>query len=424
MAKAVANSYSHCDCRRVFHKGAGKIKQMNPFQLNVPFLKQLWTQLSIRKNDVLDSFPDSQFFPNVRQLKILIETMMWASVQFEEGRVTPLRVSFSEPMPFEHLGLVFRESKELNVQELRKLAPAVLPPDGQIGVWPLGRGKKLRVWGLQTNNLHGTTFESIAPGRLVIRFVGRFAIAVIDGNEAGFISKNWNDRCANLFYGAYAHDVTPRGLARGFFWSQVTEEILRRIRLLKHGGTLLLITDTNHWRASVDPLFYECERHLDKVRPISTRLNLELQKVDAKDDPGTQRLAAIRFAIDLNHSDQVAISDAARAITYLSSIDGATILDVDFRVLAFGAKIRPAKVKASLLAQVIVPLDDGPIRQASVEEEFRGTRHQSAARFVSNNPGSRAFVVSQDGGVTGIGWSSDNKGEQSLTIYKGLELLL
>lgn len=397
---------------------------LNFFRSDVAFIKELRKRLSIRKNAVLDTFPDSAFFPNVRQLKILIETMIWASVQFEEGRLTPLRVSFSEPMPFDHLGLVFRESKELNVEELRRLGPAILPPDGQIGVWPLGRGKKLRVWGLQTNNLHGTMFEIIDPGRLVIKFVGRFAIAVIYGNQAGFISKDWNDRCADLFYGAYADDVTPSGLARGFFWSQITEEILRRVRLLKHGGTLLLVSDRDRWRTCVDPLFYECEIHLDKVRPISARLDLQLEKIDAKAEPGTQRLTAIRSAIDLNHSEQIAIGDAARAIAYLSSIDGATILDVGFRVLAFGAKIGPAKVKESLLARVIAPFDGESTRLIALEKVFRGTRHQSSARFVRDNPGSRAFVVSQDGGVTGIGWTSDDNDEQCLTVYEGLELLL
>ena len=397
---------------------------VNLFRLDVAFIKELRKQLSIRKNAVLDTFPDSAFFPNVGQLKILIETMIWASIQFEEGRLTPLRVSFSEPMPFDHLGLVFRESKELNVEELRRLGPATLPPDGQIGVWPLGPGKKLRVWGLQTNNLHGTTFEIIDPARLVIRFVGRFAIAVINGNQAGFISKDWNDRCADLFYGAYASDLTPGGLARGFFWSQITEEILRRVRLLKHGGTLLLVTDKNRWRTRVDPLFYECEIHLDKVRPISRRLESQLENIDAKAEPGVQRVAAIRSTIDLNHSEQIAIGDAARAIAYLSAIDGATVLDVGFRVLAFGAKIGPTKVKEPLLARVISPFDRESTRLIALEKEFRGTRHQSAARFVRDNPGSRAFVVSQDGGVTGIGWTSDNNNERTLTVYEGLELLL
>src|SRR6185503_11844593 len=127
-------------------------------------------------------------------------------------------VGFAKPTPFEHLGLVFRHSKELNAEELRRLAPAVLPPDGQIGVWPLGLGKKLRIWGLQTNSLHGTTFEIIDPGRLVIKFMGRFVVAFINGNEAGFISADWNNHCSDLLYGQYARTLNPLDLAKSSFW--------------------------------------------------------------------------------------------------------------------------------------------------------------------------------------------------------------
>jgi hypothetical protein len=35
--------------------------------------------------------------------------------------------------------LVFALPKRLSVEEVRKIAPAVAPPDGQIGVWPSAR---------------------------------------------------------------------------------------------------------------------------------------------------------------------------------------------------------------------------------------------------------------------------------------------
>lgn len=98
------------------------VELINLFRPNATFFKHLRKQLSSKKAGMLDSFPDSNFFPNVSQLKAIIETLMWASVQYEEGRLTRLRVGFSEPTPFEHLGLVFRHSKELNAEELRRLS--------------------------------------------------------------------------------------------------------------------------------------------------------------------------------------------------------------------------------------------------------------------------------------------------------------
>jgi len=398
------------------------VERINPFQLNAAFIKDLRQRLSSKKAEMLDSFPDSDFFPNVSQLKAIIETLMWASVQHEEGRLTRLKVGFSQPTPYEHLGLIFRQSKALSVEELRRLAPAVLPPDGQIGVWPLGSGKKLRIWGLQTNNLHGTTFEIIDPGRLVVKFMGKFVVAAFNGNEAGFISSHWNNHYSDLLYGRYTNLINHIEVAEGFFWSQMMEEILRRIRLLRHGGTLLFVNDDDRWKNSVDPLFYECERYLDKVRPIFLQLKRQLEKINVNDEIGQKRVMALRSAIEFNLDNQASIGNAARAIAYMSSIDGATILDSDFRVLAFAAKISPLKRPKSMSVKIVSPFEEST-RITRLEKEFRGTRHQSAARFVNANPNTRAFVVSQDGEVTGISWSEEGD-ERCLTVCRGLELIL
>jgi hypothetical protein len=50
----------------------------------------------------------------------------------------------------------------------------------------------------------------------------------------------------------------------------------------------------------------------------------------------------------------------------------------------------------------ISPFEDVPASDVPLDEEFRGTRHLSAARFVLSNPNVIGFVVSQDGGITGL----------------------
>src|SRR4029450_1044782 len=106
---------------------------------------------------------------------------------------------------------------------------------------------------------------------------------------------------------------------------------------------------------------------------------------------------------------------------------GATVLGKDFEALAFGAKLKARKgAKAEAITRILPLERDLGSDQVTLDQEFRGTRHLSAARFVFHNPGSAAFVVSQDGGITGFVMDSIGGEEPvpKLLAYRGLELLL
>jgi hypothetical protein len=401
------------------------MKRITTFRVNRSFINQLWKALSWESHGKQTSFPTQ------KHLHRIIETMIWASVTYEEGRLTHLRLSYSNPALLgNNLALSFSLPKELSVEELRRLAPAVPPPNGYIGVWPLDRGNKLRVWGLQTYNVGGVVFETIDPGRIRIKSENS-PIAIVDGNDASFISPKWAaisggilDRQSGSKKNREGDNKVPRRVTFGrlFFWREMKRDILRRIRLLKHGGTLLIVDPQNGWRASVDPLFYECAVCFDRVRPIAKALDSQIENSDIKADifePSSAMSSALKFYM----VNTFEISECARAIAYLSAIDGATIVDDDLRVLAFGAKLRTVKREA-LSIQVINPGVEA-VSCSSLEQEFRGTRHQSAALFIRDNPGARAFVISQDGSVTGLEWSDRTESHTKLlTAYRGLELLL
>jgi hypothetical protein len=82
----------------------------------------------------------------------------------------------------------------------------------------------------------------------------------------------------------------------------------------------------------------------------------------------------------------------AHMVGRLSATDGAVVLNRSMRVLGFGAKIVGTNPH--------LPLLDVTSGVAIGESELGGMRHQSAARLVRSEPGTIAFVVSQDGDLT------------------------
>ena len=152
-------------------------------------------------------------------------------------------------------------------------------------------------------------------------------------------------------------------------------------------------------------------------------LNIETDssvESDLKMKVGMELLADLRL--------NVFLWDAARNIAFLSSVDGATVLTSKFEVIGFGEKIKmPKSGGRSRKVKELFPLESDVIpHEVSVNQAFRGTRHASAANFAFDNPGSRVFVVSQDGGITGfekVDLDEDHPSAR-LLAYRGLELLI
>lgn len=74
------------------------------------------------------------------------------------------------------------------------------------------------------------------------------------------------------------------------------------------------------------------------------------------------------------------------------SIDGATFIDLERNcITAFGTHLPVSKEQSNAVAK------DQPLLR------YRGARHRSAAGFAASNPGSLAFVMSEDGGCLAMG---------------------
>ena len=175
------------------------------------------------------------------------------------------------------------------------------------------------------------------------------------------------------------------------------------------------------------PVIYEFKQQLNQFKQIANFLNAEVQKIE--EDDALDSKSKFTKSMELLNANNIRafLGDAARSIAYLSAVDGAALLDREFGVLSFGAKLKlPNNAARAKTVIRISPYDDSDPVEIPIEEEFRGTRHMSAAQYVFNNSGATAFVVSQDGGITGLVLDSTDldKSTSRLLAYRGLELLL
>jgi hypothetical protein len=152
-----------------------------------------------------------------------------------------------------------------------------------------------------------------------------------------------------------------------------------------HGGSLLVVpTGSEAWRQSiVHPILYSV------TPPFSALAELMRQEVN---DVNENLLAtAVQRAVD--------------TVAGLTAVDGATIINDRYEVLAFGAKIRRpgGSVPVEQMVKTEPVVDDSPVVIQPAQNG--GTRHLSAAQFIHDQRDALALVASQDGRFTVFAWS-------------------
>jgi hypothetical protein len=101
------------------------------------------------------------------------------------------------------------------------------------------------------------------------------------------------------------------------------------------------------------------------------------------------------IAKDYSEDANAAITGSIKLISTLSKHDGAVLMTPDFSVYGFGVEITTNEIPNKIVS---VKKSRGSVRKAKpIDPERFGTRHRSAMRFCWANPGSVAFVISQDG---------------------------
>jgi hypothetical protein len=161
--------------------------------------------------------------------------------------------------------------------------------------------------------------------------------------------------------------------------------VLLAVSMRAHGrgGSLLVVpADSERWRNSIiDPIRY-C------VSPPFT---------------GLSNLTKKTLREDRNWQDQ--LQHRVDEIAGLTAVDGATIINDSYELLAFGAKIGRVRDAERVEQLVVTEPVIGAVAETMHPTQLGGTRHLSAAQFAHDQHDALALVASQDGRFTIFAWS-------------------
>ncbi|GAB3930427.1 putative sensor domain DACNV-containing protein [Larkinella terrae] len=329
--------------------------------------------------------------PHAPEIEAMIDTAFWASLRHEEGVSPKVTLAF---LPPDKAGqpLIFGKRLRFTPDVLTKLAPAVERPGIHLGVWY--DRDELYIWGT-TREIPGNclVLEVIEPGLLVVKHrrldgFGKFVnVAILKGDQIKIVDEGTAKTPDCPFV------VTSMlGFTLPSFWNDsmnILVQLAVSMRAHGRGGSLLVVpSGRDAWRDSIiQPMSYP-------IVPVFSRLADLLQQ---ESDAASQNVW--RGAVNL----------AVEAIGGLTSVDGATIINDQYEVLGFGAKIGRSetseRVEQIIITEPIVGNEPLIVHPA----QTGGTRHLSAAQFVFDQRDAVALVASQDGRFTIFTWSTTDQ---------------
>jgi hypothetical protein len=319
--------------------------------------------------------------PPARAVASIIDAAFWASLRREEGQAPKISLAFLSPDDARH-ALLFAKSLPLAPAVLSKVAPAVERPGIHLGVWR--SGDDFCVWGT-TRDVPAfcLVVEVVASGLIVVKHraepFGKFVnVAVLEGDQIKIVDEGVGrhvpDCPAMISSLAGAID---RKSAAGV--TAVLIQLAASMRQHGRGGALLVVpAGTEAWQESI-------------VSPVTYAV-----------DPPFSELAELAR---MKNADPDDLKRAVDAIAGLTAVDGATILNDRYDLLAFGAKIARRRGSTPVeLVNVTEPVE-GSAPTSATPAQLGGTRHLSAAQFVHDQHDAMALVASQDGRFTIFKWS-------------------
>jgi hypothetical protein len=325
--------------------------------------------------------------PQANIIEAVIDAAFWASLLREEGKSPKISIALLQPQESEQ-PLVFGKRLRLTPRGLTKLAPAVESPGLHLGVWYDEDG--LYVWGT-TVMIPFICFvlEVVEPGLLVIKHsridgFGKFLnIAVLKGDQIKVI-----DETNSFMRDCPAMVNTLLGMPLPAYLNgsiNVLVELATAMRAHGRGGLVLVVpNEGNAWEKSIiHPLGYP-------VSPAFTGIT-ELMSQDEEERTKYFWQEAMRRAIDI--------------VGGFTAVDGATIINRNYNLIAFGTKIARSEMSTPVDQIVTTEPVVGGIAQFIHPAQNGGTRHLAAAQFVYDQRDALALVASQDGHFTIFAWS-------------------
>lgn len=324
--------------------------------------------------------------PDARVVEAVINASFWASLRREEGHWPRISLAFLPPEEAGH-AMVLERWLPLNPRELARLAPAVEGPGTHLGVWT--DGEALRVWGT-TRRVPTLCFvlEVAEPGLLVVKyrrgdeFDKYGTIAVLEGERIKVVDEAGGSLpdCPTLLTALLGFEAAAPAVGP----TNVLTQLAVSMREHGRGGSLLVVPgDGDRWHASAArPIPYP-------VTPYADLAGLLASPTEERALPAWRE--SFRRSVD--------------AVARLTAVDGATVLNDRYELLAFGVKI--VRKRGSARVERVTWTEPVVGNEPTVVDPSRlgGTRHLSAGQFVHDQRDALALVASQDGRFTVFAWS-------------------
>jgi hypothetical protein len=325
--------------------------------------------------------------PSAEDVEAIVDAVFWASLRPEEGYVPRITIAFLSHEQSVH-PLRFTRPLLLEPVALSRVAPAVERPGIHLGVWTIDG--ELRVWGTtRTVPRLCLVVEVAAPGLLVIKYRrgeerGKFVnVAVLEGDRMKIVDEHASSLpdCPSLI-------TSMLGFESSAPWAEsvnILVQLAVSMRAHGRGGSLLVVpAGADNWRESIaQPVQYAA------FEPFCELANLWRQVPDEADRRVWQE--------ELNRT--------VEAVAGLTAVDGAAVLNTDFALLGFGAKIVRRRESHQVEQVTVTEPIEGDVATLVHPEQLGGTRHLSAAQFVHDQHDAVALVASQDGKFTVFAWS-------------------
>jgi hypothetical protein len=319
--------------------------------------------------------------PAPAAIAAIIDAAFWASLRREEGQAPKISLAFLAPDHARH-PLLFASKLPLMPALLSKVAPAVERPGIHLGVWR--SGEDFYVWGT-TREVPAfcLVVEVVTSGLIVVKHryeaFGKFVnVAVLEGDQIKIVDEGVGRLIPDCpivvssLAGAIDHK-SPSGV------TAVLIQLAASMRQHGRGGGLLVVpAGTETWRDSIiAPVLYAVDPPYPELAQLAGNKNAD------PDD--------LKRAVD--------------AIAGLTAVDGATIINDRYDLLAFGAKITRRRGSTPVEQVIVTEPVEGSARTMATPAQLGGTRHLSAAQFVHDQRDALALVASQDGRFTIFKWS-------------------
>jgi len=364
-----------------------------------PTIEQHFVKL--HTNAIAQGEEDLATLPDAKTIETLIDVAFWSSLRKEEGHSPRISIAFMPPDQTSK-PLMFAKKLALNANTLTKIAPGIERSGIHLGVWK--EEDELYIWGT-TLNIPNFCFvvDVSEPGLIVIKHrriygIGKYTnVAVLKGEQIRIVD---DTSCKNRDCPPVLKALLDLSIVAS--WNDPINILIQlAVSMRGHGrgGALLIVpkNDTLWAESIIHPIQYLIDP------PFCGLSNLAKQHSNQTD---IFSQSAIRREVD--------------HLGGLTAVDGATIINDQFDVIAFGAKIGRAKGKPTVekiaFSEPIVDGEDKILYPG----QLGGTRHFSVAQFVNDQPQAMGLVASQDGHFTIFSWST----QQNMVMAHRIETLL